>query len=356
MPRRGGPEVSKPGTNRNAPAPRGLVELAERASKLSSTLVAIADFAKQLGRGLSGEEASTAELNAAVAIAGLDTAPVSVSAWVGVLVLESPAVKRWQRVLLLEALRTRGIHRDLTDLPNAGAASAGGRLAVAARRAGSDPSRLLVHAVRWAKEPFASVPTASDASLLAWTLEPNDLDWLGDRCRGGPLEQVVGFASWLQAVERGRDPDAAPNTGLTRQWFECRSFRGPRRLLARRRGVVAGRNGVSECEAWLGLANESSGWSATPGQASVVVEWAIAVARAWPDRETLVRINDPALRARSERLRSSAAACIGNVPCGPMMLEWLGGALRALTTLREGSRTVQGHRAEVSEQVTASST
>lgn len=356
MPRRGGPEVSEPGTNRNAPAPRGLVELAERASKLSSALVAIADVAEQLGRGLSGAEASTAELDAAVAIAGLDTAPASVSAWVGVLVLESPAVRRWQRVLLLEALRTRGIHRDLTDLPNAGAASAGGRLAVAARKAGSDPSRVLVYTSRWAMEPFASVPTASDASLLAWTLEPNDLGWLNERCRGGPLEQVVGFASWLQAVERGDDPGAAPVTGLTRQWFECRSFRGPRRLLARRRGAGAGRNGACECEAWLRTANESLGWSPTVGQATVVVEWAIAAARAWPDRETLARINDPTLRARSECLRSSAAACIGDTPDGPIMLEWLGGSLRALTTPREASRTVQGHRAEVSAQAPERST
>lgn len=349
--------MSQLSTHRKVAAIRGLAELAEHASALSSALAVIAELVKQLARGLVDADGHLAERDAAVAIAELDSASVNVSAWVGVLVLESPVVRRWQRVLLLEALRTRGIHRDLTDLPSTGGASAGGRLAVAARRAGSDPSNVLVHSSRWALEPFASVPTASDASLLAWTLEPEDLDWLEERCHGGPLEQVVGLASWLQAVESDRNPGPAPDTDLTWQWFECRGFRGPRRQLARRRGTAAGRRGVSECESWLSVAAASQNASRTPvlGQATLTVEWAIATARAWPDRETLVRINDPSLRTRAEHLRSTVAACVGDAADAPLVLEWFDSAVRGLTVARETSRTVHGNRADVAAHAPARS-
>ncbi len=348
--------MNEPRSYRNVPALQGLDELAERASTLSSALAAIAEAATQLGRGLAGAEAGVAERDAAVTLARLDAATNEVSAWIGVLVLESPAVKRWQQVLLLQSLRTRGIHRDLTDLPSAGPASAGGRLAVAARRAGGDPSRVLAHISHWVTESFASVPSASDASLLAWTLEPEDLAWLDERCRGGPLEEVVRFASWLQAVEGNRDPGPALVNGLTRQWFECRSFRGPRRQLARRRGAAAGRRGACECEGWVTPAMEGAGRNPIGGQAALIVEWAVAAARAWPDRETLMRINDPDLRTRVERLRSSVAGGIGDAPDALVLFEWLDGSLRALTIPREASRTVHGHRAEVSARAPARST
>ncbi len=220
--------------------------------------------------------------------------------------------------------------------------SAGLLFAVAAGKGDGARSRVLRHAERWAESPDSTVMNIADAVLLAWTLDAGELRWIEAQCRGGVLRPVVEFASWLQAVERGEDPGPAPASALADEWFRCRCFRGPRRLLARRRGAAAGRCDANKLDRWLVPVQNAGMPTPSEGQGVVMVEWAIAAVRAWPDRGHLLRTDEPTLRDRTDGLRSSVVTHLVGLPGADALVAWLDGSIRALTIPADASRTVRG--------------
>lgn len=323
---------------------RATAALTERAARLKSVLITLAEVVSDYGRELQSGHPE-AETNAA-AVAGTrldsigDKAP-DASAWVGLVVLESAAVKRWQRLSLLKALLPRGIHRDLTDLPNPSAVSAGLWFAGAGTSDGRIRGQVLRHTERWAANPHASTMKAADALLVAWTVDATALTKIEAQSRGGALQPVVEFACWIQALERGENPGHPPVSVVTDEWFRCRCFRGPRRLLARRLGAAAGRREAQELDQWL-VPRQSAGHPvASEGQCVVMVEWAIAAVRAWPDRERLLRTGEPTLRKRADGLRSSVVGHLLGFQGSDTLMEWLDGSIQALTIPSDSSRTVR---------------
>jgi hypothetical protein len=288
--------------------PEATAALTDRAARLKSVLITLAEVVSDYGRQLQSGQAE-AEANA-TAVAGsrldsIDDKFLNASAWVGLVVLEAAAVKRWQRRSLLKALLPRGIHRDLTDLPSPSAVSAGIWFAVAGASEGGVRGQVLRHTERWAGSPHASAMNAADALLLAWIVDATVLARIEVQSRVGALHPVVEFACWIQALERGENPGHPPGSAVTEEWFRCRSFRGPRRLLARRLGTAAGRCDAGELDEWLVPRQNAGHPGASEGQCVGMVEWAIAAVRAWPDRERLLRTGEPTLQKRADGLRSS---------------------------------------------------
>ncbi len=321
--------------------------LAERAAWVSSVAPRLADVSLELGKALTstpGDALSDGAQHARARIASIVNTLPNASAWIGVMLLESPLLKRQQWLSLIQHTVRRGIHRDLTDLPAPGAASAGVRLAVAVRKRGDLDSVVLRHASRWIADELSSRINAADAAILSWTVNARDLEWVKELCRGDNLQHLVEFALWLQAVEHGEDPGSAPPNALASEWFACRGFRGPRRHLARQRGAAAGRRDCGDLEHWVIPHIEARGPLASEGQCVVMIEWVLAAVRAWPNRAVLLSAADPALQTRSEALRSTVAAHINGTPRAQELLDWLEGSLRALTTAQDVGRTVHGHR------------
>jgi hypothetical protein len=203
----------------------------------------------------------------------------------------------------------------------------------------------VAHIRKYFTKGKACEPNTSDATLLGLVLRSVEIEALRCAADGsGRLEECVELASWIAAMERDCQAPAPPDSPLTRDWFDLGACRGVRRQWARRRGLDAGSRGARALDPWISAWGENLPES----YGSMIVEWTLAVIRAWPDRQRMVHEDCPELSERAASLKELAdvilKSCHGMMP----LREWLESGVRGLTETPAPMRRVRRGRERIS--------
>lgn len=280
--------------------------------------------AERLHRCLSaGGKPPWAELRREVALPllrGLESGQPVVEGWFCFLLLGSPAVRHLLRVQLLERLTATGVYHDLADLPEVTGSSVAALLAESLGGSGPEAECLSALVERAISAGQLSPPSAADALFLAFSL-PGLPAGSPRAAGGGQGFDLLAAAAWIRQFP---DADAAvplPSSDLFRQWLKTAAFRGLRRSWSRSSGQRAGQQRTREIP---------SPWQPPPGSpvlpegyGAMLVEWALACLRAWPDRERLVEENHAEIRERGHALLSSVRRCLARVEHADRLAAWL---------------------------------
>lgn len=288
---------------------------------------ALLSGAERLHRCLSaGGEPPWAELRREVALPllrGLQSGQPVVEGWLCFLLLSSPAVRHLLRVQLLERLTATGVYHDLADLPETTGSSVAALLAESLSWSGPEAeclSALVERAISAGKLGQLSPPNAADAMFLAVSL-PGPPAGSPRGAAGSHGSDLLATAAWIRQFP---DPDAAvplPSSDLFREWLKIAAFRGLRRSWSRSSGHRAGLLGCLEIPPpW----QPTQGHPVLPeGYGAMLVEWALACLRAWPDRERLVEENHAEIQERAHALLTSVRRFLARVEHADRLNAWL---------------------------------
>lgn len=264
--------------------------------------------------------------------------------WVRLLLLESPEVRRALEVVLIEKISEHGVFRDVSDLQEIGASTVGCFVAATLRPSERDAARIMEFVGECLEQQTAHVLASADATLLGMMLQPDELEGLSRVIRHEELAEVLELAYWTAVLSAGnseREKIRCPSTWLGRAWFETHAYRGLRRHWARQLGLVDGAADVTSLPAWLSLSEQSD--LMPEGYGAMVVEWAIAAIRHWPNREQMLHDDLAELRGRANTLGTQAATLLERCEGGGELTEWLRTSLRELVTVPVTDRRLFRH-------------
>jgi hypothetical protein len=280
--------------------------------------------AERLHRCLSaGGKPPWADLRREVALPllrGMESGPPVVEGWFCFLLLSSPAVRHLLRVQLLERLTATGVYHDLADLPEVTGSSVAALLAESLGWSDPQAECLISLVERAISAGQLSPPNAADALFLAVSL-PGPPGGSPRAAAGSHGSDLLATAAWIRQFP---DPDAAvplPSSNLFREWLKIAAFRGLRRSWSRHSGHRAGQQRTQEIPPpW----QPPQGHPVLPeGFGAMLVEWALACLRAWPDRERLVEENHAEIQERAHTLLTSVRRCLARVEHADRLNAWL---------------------------------
>ena len=271
--------------------------------------------------------------------------PPSAATWCRSLCLDSPALNRRLRIYLLDHLTPIGVSRNLSDLPAVTFHSTLGLLAAVRSVDGGDMSPLWALAEPTRQSGTNVPPTAADAFLLSELLLPAELGALDKAGPPAPLDDVLKLALWLHSLKTG-SPTKMPANELTRSWLTATAFRGARRAWSRKMGANAGALNITKLPEGL----KPSLTRLSEAYGSMLVEWALATIRHWPDRRELADHTPEVLQARTRPLIAEVRGCLTTVENGTRLIEWLrtSAAQMTLSDNHDWSRTFDFTRTSLS--------
>jgi hypothetical protein len=243
--------------------------------------------------------------------------PASAAGWCRQLLLDSPSLNRRLRVRLIDRLTQSGIYRDFSDLPGVTLHTMLCLLAAVRTANGGDATPLWEIATK-TQETWPNLrPSAADAFLLNDLLLPSEIEaW---RNVGPPaLTELRELTVWLMGLRAGHTTKM-PASELTRSWLTAAAFRGPRRAWSRRMGEQAGAEAVATVPEGLKPSMQRLG----EAYGSMVVEWALATIRHWPDRQRLADHTPEILHTRINSLIAEIRTCLASVDNGSQLIKWL---------------------------------
>lgn len=205
--------------------------------------------------------------------------------WMSLHVLECPTVRRHLRVKLLDWLTSEGVFRKLNDLREPSGCAVGLLTTSTLLDAGQDARQLPSLIEHCLSEGYLRPPNASDAMVLMLMQSDGKLARLLELTKDGVLYELLSFASWVHELAGQGTPSPPEWNGVSREWFEARVWRGPRRKWARRRGRAAGRSRRLQLEPWMLPAKHDDGEEhqlLPESFGAMIVEWSLAAARFWP--------------------------------------------------------------------------
>jgi hypothetical protein len=280
--------------------------------------------AERLHRCLSaGGKPPWAELRREVALPllrGMESGQPVVEGWFCFLLLSSPAVRHLLRVQLLERLTATGVYHDLADLPEVTGSSVAALLAESLGWSGPEAECLFALVERAISLEQLPPPTAADAMFLAVTL-PGPPAGSPRAASGNHGSDLLATAAWIRQLPEPDGTGTLPSSALIGEWLKIAAFRGLRRSWSRSSGRRAG---------LLGCLEIPSPWQPTQGHpvlpegyGAMLVEWALACLRAWPDRERLVEENHAEIQERAHTLLTSVRRCLARVEHADRLNAWL---------------------------------
>ena len=243
--------------------------------------------------------------------------PASAAGWCRQLLLDSPALNRRLRVRLIDRLTQSGIYRDFSDLPSVTLHTILCLLAVVRMENGGDPTPLWEIAAKTQDEWPNLRPTASDAFLLSDLLVSAEIV-TGRNGEPPALTELRELTVWLMGLREG-NPTKMPVSEITRSWLTAAAFRGPRRAWSRRMGEKAGTKVVTMVPEGLKPSMQRLG----EAYGSMLVEWALATIRHWPDLQQLANHAPEILYARINPLVAEIRIYLSSVENGSSLIQWL---------------------------------
>lgn len=249
---------------------------------------------------------------------GLESGEQVAVGWLCLLLLESPAVHRNLRLRLLERLSSCGVYHDLGDLPETTGSAVAALLVESLNRSGQSASGLSDVVRRTFATGQLSAPTSADAMFLADTLKETTLT---ETVAGDVWAELFEAAVWIRQLPKGTDTGRLPNSELFRRWLCTAAFRGIRRNGSRISGRLAGSRKCREVPRFWQPEAEVS--VLPEGYGAMVVEWALACLRAWPDREQLVEEDHTEIYELTTVLIESVGRCLERVEGRDRLKIWL---------------------------------
>lgn len=280
--------------------------------------------AERLNRSLSaGGEPPWAELRREVALPllqVLESGQPVIEGWFCFLLLSSPAVRHLLRLQLLERLTATGVYRDLADLPEVTGSSVAALLAESLSWSGPEAECLSALVERAISARQLSPPNAADAMFLAVSL-PGPPAGSPQAAAGSHGADLLVTAAWIRQFPDTNGTGPLPSCTLFREWLKTAAFRGLRRSWSRSSGHRAG---LQRCQDVPSLWQPTQGHPVLPeGFGAMLIEWALACLRAWPDRERLVEENHAEIHERAHTLLTSVRRCIARVEHADRLNAWL---------------------------------
>lgn len=285
---------------------------------------ALLSGSERLHRCLSaGGEPPWAELRREVALPllrGLESGQPVVEGWFCFLLLSSPAVRHLLRVQLLERLTAIGIYHDLADLPQVTGSSVAALLAESVSWSGPEAECLFALIERAISAEQLSPPNAADAMFLAVSL-PGPPAGTPRAAAGSHWANLFETAAWIRQLPDMDGIGPLPSSALFREWLRIAAFRGLRRSWSRSSGHCAG---LQRCQEIPSTLQPTQGHPVLPeGFGVMLVEWALACLRAWPDRERLVEENHAEIQERAHALLTSVRRYLARVEHADRLNAWL---------------------------------
>jgi hypothetical protein len=285
---------------------------------------ALLSGSERLHRCLSaGGEPPWAELRREIALPllrGLESGQPVVEGWFCFLLLNSPAVRHLLRVQLLERLTATGVYHDLADLPEVTGSSVAALLAESVSWSGPEAECLFALVERAISAEQLSPPNSADAIFLAVSLPgpPADSPRPSAGSHGADL---LATAAWIRQFPDKNGTGSLHSSALFREWLKTAAFRGLRRSWSRSSGHRAG---LQHCQEIPFPLQPTQGHPLLPeGFGVMLVEWALACLRTWPDRERLVEENHAEIQERAHALLTSVRRCLARVEHADRLNAWL---------------------------------
>jgi hypothetical protein len=251
---------------------------------------------------------------------GLESGQPVVEGWFCFLFLSSPAVRHLLRLQLLERLAGTGVYHDLADLPETTGSSVAALLAESLNWSGPEAACLSALVDRAISLEQLPPPTAADAMFLAVTLHGPPAG-APAAASGNHGSDLLATAGWIRQLPEPDGTGTLPSSALFREWLKIAAFRGLRRGWSRSSGRRAGLLGCLEIPSPL---QPAQGSPVLPeGYGAMLIEWALACLRAWPDRERLVEENHVEIHERADALLTSARRCLARVEHADRLNAWL---------------------------------
>jgi hypothetical protein len=238
--------------------------------------------------------------------------------WCWHLLLDSPALRHRMRVYLVDRLSGIGVCRDLSDLPPVTFHSILCCLRASRISGGEDSAPLLAIARHAEKTAPMLKPSGSDAFLLGALLQPAECEVLLGQEQWSCHSNLLELTQWLQALNSGNSRKM-PVSEITRSWLELAAFRGVRRSWSRVHGSMSGSRGNVALPELLKPTMTHLG----EPYGSMLVEWALAAIRRWPDRNQLAAYQPEALRERAGPLLDEVQHYLRSVENGGRLIRWL---------------------------------
>ncbi len=251
---------------------------------------------------------------------GLKSGQPVVEGWFCFLLLSSPAVRHLLRVQLLERLTATGVYHDLADLPDITGSSVAALLAESLNWSSPEAECLFALVERAISTGSLPPKNAADAMFLAVSLQgpPAGSPRAAVGSHGADL---LATAAWIRQFPDAEGTGTLPSSDLFREWLKTAAFRGLRRSWSRSSGHRAGKQRCTNVPShWQPL----QGHPVLPeGYGAMLVEWALACLRAWPDRERLVEENHAEIQERGHALLSLVRKCLARVEHADRLNSWL---------------------------------
>jgi|GEM_PF-5430897 len=236
----------------------------------------------------------------------------------------SPQIQNLAKYRVLDFLSRRGIYRSFNDLPEISECS------VALLLIAQQPDSLLIKYLIHNVESGHWKPSCSDSIFLYLTdcntfLEQQIADL---SCYGIRFGDFLKFHRWLEPILGKSSAHLyKPSGEMCLEFYRLRAFRGIRRQYAREAGVGSGEAKQTTLPAWL----DDSRPKLPNSFGALVVEWALATLRNWPDLSRQKDFRSPELHDACQLILTNCLPVFRRTEKGGILWLWLSEETLSLT-------------------------